>query len=148
MNWERFLIIGHTVLAIIFIASGNWILLLLVTFAHFLVGWFGLLTHMPQHVGMKPDIADWLQSTRTYLASPFVSFFYWNMNYHVEHHMYPAIPYYNLPKLRKAIESDMPIATKGLYATWKDIFKTLRHQKEDPDYYAKLVYPTITVTNN
>ena len=36
-------------------------------------------------------------------------FFYWNMNYHVEHHMYAAVPYYNLPKLRKAI--------RGLFAT-------------------------------
>ncbi len=147
VNWERFLIIGHSVLAIIFIVSGNWILLLLVTFAPFLVGWFGLLTHMPQHVGMKPDIADWRHSTRTYLASPFVSFFYWNMNYHVEHHMYPAIPYYNLPKLRKAIESDLPIAPQGLLATWKVILDTLRHQKEDPDYHAELVYPGKTVNS-
>lgn len=148
VNWERFLIIGHSVLAIIFIATGNWILLLLVTFAPFLVGWFGLITHMPQHVGMKPDIADWRQSTRTYLASPFVCFFYWNMNYHVEHHMYPAIPYYNLPKLRKAIESDMPVAPKGLVATWKQIFDTLKHQKKDPDYHAELVYPGDTVPSS
>lgn len=144
VNWERSMIIGHSILAIIFITTGNWILVFLVTFAPFVVGWFGLLTHMPQHVGMKPDIADWRQSTRTYLASPFVSFFYWNMNYHVEHHMYPAIPYYNLPKLRKAIENDLPIAPQGLIATWKEIFDTLKHQKKNPDYHAELVYPSKT----
>ncbi len=61
--------------------------------------------------------------------------------------MYPAIPYYNLPKLRKAIESDLPIAPQGLLATWKVILDTLRHQKEDPDYHAELVYPGKTVNS-
>ena len=148
VKWSRILIGGHFALAVVFVATGNWILLLLVTFAPFIIGWFGLITHMPQHVGMKPDIADWRRNTRTYLAGPFVCFFYWNMNYHVEHHMYPAVPYYNLPKLRKAIESDLPIAPQGLIATWREIFKTLRHQKQDPAYYAELVYPAKPVSSS
>ena len=144
VNFSRIILGGHLALAIVFIGTGNWILLFLVTFAPFIAMWFVVLTHLPQHKGMKPDVADWRQSTRTYLAGPIVQFFYWNMNYHVEHHMYPAVPFYNLPKLRKAIEDDLPIATKGLVATWVDIFKTLRRQKKNPDYYAELVYPEKT----
>lgn len=141
VNFSRIMVIGHTVLAILFIVSGNWILLLLVTFPLFIARWFVFLTHMPQHIGMKPDVADWRHNTRTYLAGPIVCFFYWNMNYHVEHHMYPAVPYYNLPKLRKAIESDMPIATRGLVSTWRQIFKILKRQKQDPNYYSELLFP-------
>ncbi len=133
-NWARVLLFGHLALAGVFIASGNWILLFLVTFAPFIATWFVLLTHMPQHIGMRPDVADWRLSTRTYLAGPFARFFYWNMNYHVEHHMFAAVPFYNLPKLRKAIEADLPVASRGLLATWQEIRETVRRQKQDPAY--------------
>ena len=70
------------------------------------------------------------------------------MNYHVEHHMYPAVPYYNLPKLRKAIENELPIATRGLIATWREVFKILKRQKQNPEYYAELVYPSGSLNNS
>ncbi len=133
-RWARTLLFGHLALAVLFVATGNWILLLLVTFAPFIATWFVLLTHTPQHVGMQPVVPDWRLSTRTYLAGPIVRFFCWNMNYHVEHHMIAAVPFYNLPKLRNAIENDLPIASKGLLATWKEISETVKRQKQDPAY--------------
>ena len=41
MNWSRIMLTGHTALAlaVVFVLSGNWILLLLVTFAPFTAGW-------------------------------------------------------------------------------------------------------------
>lgn len=145
VRWARIVLLGHAALAAFFVASGNWILLILVTFAPFCASWFGMLVGMPQHVGMRPDVADWRQSTRTYLAGPVVRFFYWNMNYHVEHHMYAAVPFYNLPKLRKAIESDLPIASRGLVATWREIRETVRRQKADPAYYYSPELPATAV---
>ena len=133
--WSRTLLTGHIVLALVFVLTGNWILLFLVTFAPFIATWFKLLTHMPQHIGMRPDVADWRQSTRSYIGGPIVRFFYWNMNYHVEHHMYAAVPYYNLPKLRRHIEADLPVAARGLVATWREIFETIRRQRADPGYF-------------
>ena len=141
VRWSRIMIFGHTGLALIFILTGNWILLFLVTFALFGPQWFKYLTHQPQHVGMKPDVADWRHGTRTYLAGPIVRFFYWNMNYHVEHHMFAAVPFYNLPKLRATLADDLPEAPRGLIATWKEIKSTLKRQKEDPGYYKPLQYP-------
>ena len=141
VRWSRVLLFGHTALALIFVLSGNWLLLFLVTLAPFFARWFGILTHVPQHIGMEPDVADWRRSTRTYLAGPFVRFFYWNMNYHVEHHMFAAVPFYNLPKLRKVLEPDLPIAPYGLLATWREIVNTLRQQKHDPNYHRPLQYP-------
>ena len=90
---------------------------------------------------MQPDIADWRHNTRTYLAGPIVRFFYWNMNYHVEHHMFAAVPFYNLPKLRKALAEHFPQAPKGLIATWREIKSTLKKQKDELNYYKPLQYP-------
>ena len=47
----------------------------------------------------------------------------------------------NLPKLRKAIEGDLPIASKGLIATWRESFTTLKRQKQDPAYYFRPELP-------
>jgi fatty acid desaturase len=63
------------------------------------------------------------------------------MDYHIEHHMYAAIPYYNLPKLNKLIRDDLP-RPKGLLMTWiKDIFPALKQQKPNPGYVARPVLP-------
>ena len=34
----------------------------------------------------------------------FSRFIYMNMNYHIEHHMFPLVPYYNLPALHQEIK--------------------------------------------
>ena len=134
-RWARIMLIGHGALITVFIITGYWYLILLVTFGHFVAMWYKILTHMPQHLGLRSGVADWRQSTRTYIADPISRFFYWNMNYHAEHHMFAAVPYYNLPKLRKEIEWDLPKASKGLIGTWIELFKVMKLQKADRSYY-------------
>ena len=48
--------------------------------------------------------------------------------------MFPAVPFYNLPKLRRAIEHDLPPAPHGLWATWKQIIPIMERQREDKNY--------------
>jgi fatty acid desaturase len=133
-NWARVVLLGHLVLASVFIATGQWILILLVNLPIFYCGWLVVLCGMPQHIGLVPDSPDFRLCCRTFTCSPFVGFLYWNMQYHVEHHMFPAVPFYNLPALRKAIEHDLPPAPHGLWATWREIIPVLRKQRENPDY--------------
>jgi len=134
-RWSRALLIGHTVLALLFVVTGNWYLIVLVTLGAFIANWLFRLTHSPQHIGMRSDVADWRQSTRSYHGGPIVKFFYWNMQYHVEHHMYAAVPYYNLPRLHKQIEWDLPVEHRDLVATWREIARTVHRQKRDSEYY-------------
>jgi fatty acid desaturase len=68
------------------------------------------------------------------ILNPFVQFLYWQMNYHIEHHMYAAIPCYNLGRLHREIKSDLPDCHKGLWAAWKDIIAILRRQQSEPAY--------------
>ncbi len=147
-RWARVLVIGHSTLAALFIASGNWIFLLIVTFAPFMCNWFVLLTHKPQHMAMRANVADWRVTTRTYLAGPIVRYFYWNMNYHIEHHMFAAVPYYNLPELRKAIEFDLPAAPKGLIRTWKEIASAVKRRKREPGYHVSPDFPETAIPPN
>ena len=56
------------------------------------------------------------------------------MQYHLEHHMYPAVPFFNLKQLRKELESDLPVATHGIVATWKDLLQLRKRCIADPDF--------------
>ena len=55
--------------------------------------------------------------------------------------MYPAVPFYNLPKLRRAIEHDLPVAPHGLRATWKEMLDLRRKFLADPDFEYMPVFP-------
>lgn len=54
--------------------------------------------------------------------------------------MYAAVPFYNLPKLRKAIEEDLPKAPRGLIRTWREIHDTVKRQKVKPGYFQVLEF--------
>ena len=68
-------------------------------------------------------------------------YLYWNMNYHVEHHMFPLVPYHALPRLHAAIREDCPQAYPSLLVAWKEIVPTLFHQVKDPAYYVRRPLP-------
>ncbi len=48
--------------------------------------------------------------------------------------MFPAVPFYNLPRLRAALLHDLPPAPHGLWATWQELLPIMRRQREDPKY--------------
>jgi len=133
-RWARVTLIGHMVLATIFIVTGNWMLIFFVTFAPFIALWLNVMCGFTQHAGLSSSVPDFRLNSRTVILGPVLRFLYSYMNYHVEHHMYAAVPFYNLPRLRKAIEHDLPRANPGLLAAWKEILPILRRQKEDPSY--------------
>ena len=133
-NWARFTLAGHGLLALIFVATGHWFLIFLFNLGTQYCRWLSFLCGTPQHFGLTPNVSDHRLCCRTFTCSWLPAFLYWNMQYHVEHHMFPAVPFYNLPKLRKAIECDLPAAPHGLRATWKEILEIHRRQQAEPDY--------------
>lgn len=133
-NWARIALIGHALLAVLFIATGHWFLVFIFNLGSQYCGWLGLLCGWPQHFGLSPDVPDHRLCCRTYTCSWLPAFLYWNMQYHVEHHMFPAVPFYNLPRLRKAIEHDLPRAPHGLRATWREMLDIRRRQLADPNF--------------
>jgi fatty acid desaturase len=61
---------------------------------------------MSQHTLLEHE-ADLIRGTRTILTVPLVRFFMCNENYHLEHHLYPAVPWYHLPRLHQELKSDL-----------------------------------------
>jgi fatty acid desaturase len=141
-NWARITVIGHIILAAIFIYFDLWILLFVVTFARAIAPGFSLLFRLSQHIGLKDNVTDYRICCRTMKLGPIMSFFYWNMNYHTEHHMYAAVPYYNLPKLHALIKDDLPQVKKGLLNNWKDIWPVVKRQRTEPEYCLVPQLPT------
>lgn len=66
--------------------------------------------------------------TRTVMSNKFVSFFMCNLNYHLEHHLFPGVPWYNLPKLHKMLQVEFRAAGASVYRSYSellvDFFKT------------------------
>ncbi|MDP7742522.1 MAG: fatty acid desaturase [Lentisphaeria bacterium] len=133
-NWARIVLFGHLALAIIFIVTGHWFLIIVFNFGTMYCSWLGILCGTPQHFGMSPNVPDFRLCCRTFTCAWLPAFCYWNMQYHIEHHMYPAVPFYNLPKLRKVLIDDLPPAPHGLWATWKEILQIHRRQCADSAY--------------
>mgnify|MGYP003345827675 CR=1 FL=1 len=121
-RWARFLLIGHAALALTFVLTGHWFLIVLVNLGTQYCGWLQGFTATPQHYGMSSNVPDHRLCCRTYTCAWLPAFLYWNMHYHIEHHMYPLVPFFNLPKLHAALKHDMPPAPHGLRATWTAMF--------------------------
>ena len=63
--------------------------------------WVHVMTGLTQHGGLAEDVLDHRLNSRTVYMNPVLRFIYWNMNYHIEHHMFPMVPYHPLPELHE-----------------------------------------------
>lgn len=133
-NWARLLLLGHGTIVGVSIYMHWWLLPVLITLAPFYGGWLQWLCNNAQHVGLKDNVPDYRLCCRTITLNPVFQFLYWHMNYHTEHHMYAAVPCYNLGKLHRLIRHDLPPCPNGLIATWRQISTILERQKVDPKY--------------
>ena len=69
------------------------------------------------------------------------------MNWHIEHHMYAAVPCYNLKKLNKLVADDMP-EPRTLIGAWKEMRQIWRQQKQDENYQFDTKVPDLQKKNN
>ncbi|MFK7922467.1 MAG: fatty acid desaturase family protein [Bacteroidia bacterium] len=81
-----------------------------------------------------------LTSTRSIIAHPVERFFFapHQVSYHLEHHLYPGVPYYNLPKLHHLLMSDPFYADKAhiTHGFVKGLFNELGYyeaSQQDPE---------------
>lgn len=145
--WARTLLIGHALIVVGSIAlavliSPRFVLVpLMVTCGNCYGQWLFWLCNNTQHVGLQDNVADFRLNSRTFLLNPIAGFLFWQMNYHIEHHMYPTVPCYRLKHLHKAIRHDLPPTPKGLLQVWREITAILEKQKADPTYQHHAAIP-------
>ena len=110
-SYDRFWIVFEIILQSIIGTS----LVLLLPHHLLLHGWLipmGLINFMVNIRGMSQHTlleheCDPVRGTRTLLTNPITRFFMCNENYHLEHHLYPAVPWYHLPKLHQVVKAEL-----------------------------------------
>ncbi len=77
-----------------------------------------------------------LTQTRTVTSNRLVSFFMCNLNYHLEHHLFPAMPWYNLPRAHQLLQDEYRAAGSSIYRSYlrflRDAFRTGIHGEAPP----------------
>ena len=106
--------------------------------------WLYVLTGLTQHLGLAEDTLDHRLVCRTVYMNRLVRFLYLNMNYHIEHHMFPVVPYHALPALHEEMKADTPRPYSGFVEAYREIIATLLRQRKDPTYFAVRQLPDTT----
>ncbi|MDB4584497.1 fatty acid desaturase, partial [Draconibacterium sp.] len=96
---------------------------------------------LTQHAGLQENVLDHRLNCRTVYMNRIHRYLYWNMNYHVEHHMFPLVPYHALPKLHEIIKNDCPPAYKSIADAYREIIPAVRKQMKDTSYFVDRKLP-------
>jgi Na(+)-translocating NADH:ubiquinone oxidoreductase F subunit len=121
----------HSVLPLMFIGiptlAGSWLMVI-----------YGL----TQHAGLAENVTDHRLNSRTVYMNRLNRYLYWNMNYHLEHHMFPLVPYHALPKLHDLMKHDCPEPYRSIREVYKELIPVLFRQSKDAGYYIRRELPS------
>lgn len=120
---------------------GSILPLMFIGLPHLYGSWLMLIYGLTQHAGLAEDVLDHRLNCRTVHMNLINRYLYWNMGYHVEHHMFPLVPYHALPRLHAAIKADCPPAYPGLISAYREIIPALWRQVSDATYCVPCILP-------
>lgn len=103
--------------------------------------WLLVVYGLTQHAGLAEDVLDHRLNSRTVEMSSINRFMYLNMNFHIEHHMFPTVPYHALPRLHILLAPELPPAYRGIRAAYREILPALRRQAGEPSYFVRRTLP-------
>lgn len=133
--WEaRAFVAGYAALIVVCFLTDSLLPLMFVGLPAFYGGYLMTLLNSTQHLGLYEDTTDHRLCCRTFYTNPLLRFLYTNMNYHMEHHMFPMVPYYNLPLLHEEIKQDCPAAAPSFPAALRETLAALWRERKDPAY--------------
>ncbi|MGX5848092.1 fatty acid desaturase family protein [Mesorhizobium sp. PL10] len=119
----------------------SWLPLMLIGLPRLYGAWHHVMTGLLQHGGLADNVIDHRLNSRTVLMNPVSRFIYWNMNYHVEHHMFPMVPFHALPRLHALIKHDLPAPTPSILAGYREMMPAFLRQLRNEDYFIKRELP-------
>ncbi|SLN29075.1 fatty acid desaturase family protein [Roseisalinus antarcticus] len=123
------------------LAAGSILPLMLIGLPRLYGAWHHVMTGLLQHGGLAEDVTDHRLNSRTVCMNRVSRFIYWNMNYHVEHHMFPMVPYHRLPDLHARIRHDLPPPNPSIPAALAEMLGALLRQRHDEGYYLRRDLP-------
>ncbi len=123
------------------VVFGTWLPFLFILGPNLYGAWLMPIYGWTQHAGLAEDVLDHRLNCRTIRMNFIHRFLYWNMNYHLEHHMFPLVPYHALPKLHRLVKDDCPEPYPSLFAAYREIIPTVLRQVRDPGFYIRRKLP-------
>ncbi len=60
-----------------------------------------------------PHVSNMLENSRTTFAGRAIRFIAWNMPYHAEHHVNPAVPFHKLPEFHQIVKQHLRVTENG-----------------------------------
>jgi fatty acid desaturase len=78
---------------------------------------FLLIVLMAEHAGCAENGDNYANTRTTYTWWP-LRLIFWNMSYHAEHHVNPAIPFHALPAAHQVMKSRVTHISSGGYISW------------------------------
>lgn len=126
---------------IVSIISGSILPLMYIGLPTLFGTWLMPIYGLTQHAGLQENVLDHRLNCRTVYMNRVHRFLYWNMNYHVEHHMFPLVPYHALPKLHELIKDDCPTPYNSITDAFREIIPAVRKQMKDPTYFVDRKLP-------
>ena len=112
----RIFILFYTIIAISIFLGHNWLLWFLVV-PRLLGGPIMQYFTILQHAETAVNSLSILDTTRSFHTNWLGRALYMNMNHHVEHHLYPNVPFFALPALGQEVVSQIPEPDPGLWQT-------------------------------
>ncbi len=125
----------YAVIIAMAISMGSILPLMFVGLPRLYGAWHHVMTGLLQHGGLADNVLDHRLNSRTVIMNPVSRFIYWNMNYHIEHHMFPMVPYHALPALHELIKNDLPAPTPSIAAGFKEMWPALVRQLHNEEYF-------------
>lgn len=85
---------------------------------------------LAEHTGCTND-ENGLTNTRTTLTNFPIRLLMWNMPYHTEHHLYPSIPFYQLPQAHIELKAKLAHLAPSYVAANQVIIRALAQAKQE-----------------
>ncbi|MEI6101308.1 MAG: fatty acid desaturase, partial [Eubacteriales bacterium] len=126
----------------------SWVPVLLFGLPRFYGGFLMYAVILTQHSGLDQDVFDHRLNSRTIYMNPIMGFLYMDMQYHIEHHLYPIVPFHSLRKLHEKIKDQEPEPYKGMGAVYKEMVPALIRQIKDPKAVIVRKIPFVPNTSN
>jgi fatty acid desaturase len=123
------------------LAWGSWLPLMLIGLPRIYGSWHMVMCGHLQHAGLADNVLDHRLNSRTVYMNPISRYIYWNMNYHVEHHMFPMVPYHALPRLHALIKGDLPVPNTSIFDAYVEVYRSLYQQRRNPAYALRKTLP-------
>jgi fatty acid desaturase len=89
--------------------------------------------HNTEHIGRLYNVNDQRLATRSIRVGPFIGMIYGGLDDHVDHHMFPVVPSYNLPRLHQALKDNLA-TPRTVFGCWAEMIAIAKEKDSQPTH--------------